>query len=92
MLATNPSVLLLDEPSRGIDIGAKGEVFRILANHARDGLAVVYTTSEVGECLAIAHRIIVMRRGRIVAEFDPRHDKGSDHGRLWREPGRLTEF
>ena len=69
MLATNPSVLLLDEPSRGIDIGAKGEVFRILANHARQGMAVVYTTSEVGECLAIAHRIIVMRRGRIVAEF-----------------------
>ncbi|ROU03470.1 sugar ABC transporter ATP-binding protein [Histidinibacterium lentulum] len=69
MLATNPSVLLLDEPSRGIDIGAKGEVFRILADHARQGMAVVYTTSEVGECLAIAHRIIVMRRGRIVAEF-----------------------
>ncbi|WP_102960365.1 sugar ABC transporter ATP-binding protein [Mangrovicella endophytica] len=69
MLATEPSVVLLDEPSRGIDIGAKGEVFRLLAEGARSGLAVIYSTSEVGECLSIAHRIIVMSRGRISAEF-----------------------
>lgn len=69
MLATQPSVILLDEPSRGIDIGAKAEVFGLLASGARNGLAVVYTTSEVGECLSVAHRIIVMRRGRIAAEF-----------------------
>lgn len=69
MLATGPSVILLDEPSRGIDIGAKAEVFRILTEHAAKGTAVLYTTSEVGECLAIAHRIIVMRRGKIAAEF-----------------------
>jgi erythritol transport system ATP-binding protein len=70
ILATKPSVILLDEPSRGIDIGAKSEVFRLLAEGARQGLAVIYSTSEVGECLSIAHRIVVMRRGRIVAEFD----------------------
>ena len=70
MLATRPRVILLDEPSRGIDIGAKAEVFRILAERARQGLAVVYSTSEVGECLSIAHRIVVMHRGRISAEFD----------------------
>ena len=69
MLATGPSVILLDEPSRGIDIGAKGEVFRLLAERASQGLAVVYSTSEVGECLAIAHRVIVMRRGKVSAEF-----------------------
>jgi erythritol transport system ATP-binding protein len=69
MLATNPDVILLDEPSRGIDIGAKAEVFRLLAERARAGLAVVYTTSEVGECLSIAHRIVVLSRGRISAEF-----------------------
>ncbi|WAC50628.1 ATP-binding cassette domain-containing protein [Frigoribacterium sp. SL97] len=69
MLATEPDVILLDEPSRGIDIGAKAEVFRLLAERARNGLAVVYTTSEVGECLSIAHRIVVMSRGRIAAEF-----------------------
>lgn len=69
MLTTDPSVMLLDEPSRGIDVGAKAEVFRILAERAKSGLAVIYSTSEVGECLSIAHRIIVMRRGRISAEF-----------------------
>lgn len=70
MLATHPKVILLDEPSRGIDIGAKAEVFRLLAGHARKGLAVIYTTSEVGECLSIAHRIVVMSKGRISAVFD----------------------
>ena len=69
IMATNPYVILLDEPSRGIDIGAKSEVFRLLAEGARQGLAVVYSTSEVGECLSVAHRIIVMRKGRITAEF-----------------------
>ncbi len=75
MLATHPRVMLLDEPSRGIDIGAKAEVFRILAERAARGLAVVFSTSEVAECLSIAHRIIVMHRGRISAEF------GSDVGK-----------
>jgi erythritol transport system ATP-binding protein len=69
MLATDPKVVLLDEPSRGIDIGAKAEVFRILAQRATKGQAVVFTTSEVSECLSIAHRVIVMRRGRISAQF-----------------------
>ena len=71
MLATNPKMILLDEPSRGIDIGAKAEVFRLLGEKAAQGLAVVFSTSEVQECLSIAHRIIVMRRGRISAEFGP---------------------
>ena len=69
MLATGPDVLLLDEPSRGIDVGAKAEVFRLLAERASRGLAVVFSTSEVAECLGVAHRVIVMRRGRIAAEF-----------------------
>ncbi|SDA86275.1 sugar ABC transporter ATP-binding protein [Mesorhizobium qingshengii] len=69
MLITNPKVMLLDEPSRGIDIGAKAEVFRLLSERAARGLAVVFSTSEVAECLSIAHRIIVMHRGRISAEF-----------------------
>jgi erythritol transport system ATP-binding protein len=69
MLTTGPRVILLDEPSRGIDIGAKAEVFRLLAERAARGLAVIFSTSEVAECLSIAHRIIVMRRGRISAQF-----------------------
>ncbi|TIP80374.1 MAG: sugar ABC transporter ATP-binding protein, partial [Mesorhizobium sp.] len=69
MLTTDPKVMLLDEPSRGIDVGAKAEVFRLLGERAAQGLAVVFSTSEVAECLGIAHRIIVMRRGRISAQF-----------------------
>ncbi|MBB3172342.1 erythritol transport system ATP-binding protein [Endobacter medicaginis] len=71
MLATHPRAIVLDEPSRGIDIGAKAEVFRILAQRAREGMAVIYSTSEVAECFAVAHRIVVLRRGRISAEFGP---------------------
>ncbi|AJY38149.1 sugar ABC transporter ATP-binding protein (plasmid) [Burkholderia humptydooensis] len=71
MLATRPKVILLDEPSRGIDIGAKAEVFRLLSESATQGLVVVFSTSEVSECLSIAHRIVVMRRGKISAEFGP---------------------
>lgn len=71
MLATHPKAILLDEPSRGIDIGAKAEVFRLLGERAAQGLAVVYSTSEVQECLSVAHRIVVMRKGRISAEFGP---------------------
>ncbi len=70
MLATHPKVIMLDEPSRGIDIGAKAEVFRLLAERAKEGLAVIYSTSEVGECLSVAHRIVVMSKGRISTEFD----------------------
>ncbi|ESZ33234.1 MULTISPECIES: sugar ABC transporter ATP-binding protein [unclassified Mesorhizobium] len=69
MLTTDPKVILLDEPSRGIDVGAKAEVFRLLSERAAQGLAVVFSTSEVNECLSIAHRIVVMRRGKISAEF-----------------------
>lgn len=71
MLTTQPKVILLDEPSRGIDVGAKAEVFKLLAERASRGAAVLFSTSEVNECQSIAHRIIVMSKGRIVAEFAP---------------------
>ncbi|HEY9294645.1 MAG TPA: sugar ABC transporter ATP-binding protein [Microlunatus sp.] len=69
ILQTDPAIILLDEPSRGIDIGAKTEVFALLARLAAEGLAVVYTTSEVVECLGVANRVLVMNRGRFAAEF-----------------------
>ena len=71
MLATHPDVIMLDEPSRGIDVGAKAEVFKLLSQGARRGLAVIFTTSEVSECLSIPHRVLVMSKGRISAEFKP---------------------
>jgi erythritol transport system ATP-binding protein len=72
VLMTNPDVLLLDEPSRGIDVGAKAEIFGLMAREARRGLGVLYATSEVGEALGASNRIIVMSKGRIVRDFDTR--------------------
>jgi len=71
VLLTDPKVLLLDEPARGIDVGAKGEIFSLLFREARKGLAVLYVTSEVGEALSASHRVVVMSKGRIVREFSP---------------------
>lgn len=71
MLATHPDVIILDEPSRGIDIGAKAEVFKLLSEGASQGLAVIFSTSEVSECLSIPHRILVMSKGKVSAEFGP---------------------
>lgn len=71
VLMTAPDVLLLDEPSRGIDVGAKAEIFALMAREARRGLAVLFATSEVGEALGVSNRIIVMSKGRVVREFDP---------------------
>jgi erythritol transport system ATP-binding protein len=71
MLLTGPKVLLLDEPTRGIDVGAKGEIFALLFREARKGLAVLFATSEISEALTASHRIVVMSKGRVVREFDP---------------------
>ncbi|MDI6909045.1 sugar ABC transporter ATP-binding protein [Nocardioides sp.] len=73
MLMTKPQVLLLDEPTRGIDVGAKAEVFSLLFKAAESGLAVLYATSEIGEAMTSSHRVIVMNRGRVMREFDPLH-------------------
>ncbi|TWS18656.1 sugar ABC transporter ATP-binding protein [Tsukamurella asaccharolytica] len=72
MLMTDPKLLMLDEPTRGVDVGAKGEIFRLLFERAQGGLGVLYATSEISEALSAAHRVITMSRGRLVAEFDPR--------------------
>jgi erythritol transport system ATP-binding protein len=68
-LMTQPRVLLLDEPSRGVDVGAKADVFALMAEQAKQGLAVLFTTSEAEEALHVPDRLLVMNRGRIVGEF-----------------------
>jgi len=77
-LMTNPRVILLDEPSRGIDVGAKAEIFALMAREARRGLAVLFATSEVGEALGVSNRVIVMSKGRISGQFDPRTSTRED--------------
>ncbi len=68
-LAADPRVLLLDEPTRGIDVGAKNEIYRLINQLAKDGLGIIMVSSELPEILAIADRILVLARGGIAGEF-----------------------
>ena len=69
-LAARSHVLILDEPTRGIDVGAKAEIYAIMRQLADEGLGILFISSELPEILGLSDRILVMRRGRIVAEFD----------------------
>jgi len=68
-LAAGSQVLLLDEPTRGVDIGAKIEIYELVATLAAEGKAVVVVSSELPEVVGLSDRILVMRQGRISAEF-----------------------
>jgi ribose transport system ATP-binding protein len=67
-LAIQPKVLLLDEPTRGVDIGAKSEIYRIISNLAAQGVAILMISSELPEIVGMSDRVLVMREGRIVGE------------------------
>jgi ABC-type sugar transport system ATPase subunit len=69
-LETTPQVLLLDEPTRGVDVGAKHEIYKLMNQWTDQGLAIVLITSEMPELLAMSDRILVLHRGRLVASFD----------------------
>ncbi|MCS7242550.1 MAG: sugar ABC transporter ATP-binding protein [Candidatus Caldatribacterium sp.] len=69
-LARKPKLLIMDEPTRGIDVGAKFEIREMVRNLARQGLTVLYITSEPVEAIEVADRIAVMRNGRIIRIFD----------------------
>jgi len=68
-LATHPRILLLDEPTRGIDVNAKNEIYRLISELTQAGLAIVMVASELPEIMAIADRIIVLSEGKQTAEF-----------------------
>ena len=65
-LATRPKLLILDEPTQGVDVGAKSEIHKIIRGLAREGLAVLMISSDLGEVLGMSDRIAVMRGGRLV--------------------------
>jgi rhamnose transport system ATP-binding protein len=69
-LASDPRVLIVDEPTRGIDVGTKAEVHRLLSRLAQQGVAVLMISSELPEVLGMADRVLVMREGRLTGEFD----------------------
>lgn len=68
-LMTQPQVVFLDEPTRGIDVGAKTDVYQLVGKMAQQGLAVMFSSSELDEVMALADRILVMADGRITADL-----------------------
>ena len=68
-LLTDPRVLLLDEPTRGIDVGAKAEIFALMTEQAGRGVGVLFATSELEEALHVPDRLLVMAKGRSSREF-----------------------
>jgi erythritol transport system ATP-binding protein len=69
-LMRKPKLLLLDEPTRGVDVRAKAEIYAILRKLAREGIGVIFTSSEIEEVQALADRVLVLCQGRIVAEME----------------------
>ncbi|MEL7313758.1 MAG: sugar ABC transporter ATP-binding protein [Cyanobacteria bacterium J06559_3] len=67
-LAINPRVLILDEPTRGVDIGAKGEIYRIISDLAAQGIGILMISSDLPEVIGMSDRVLVMRSGKIVGE------------------------
>lgn len=70
-LLTQPRILLLDEPTRGIDVGAKREIFRLMSEFANKGFAIIMISSELPEILGMSDRIAVFKEGNLSAMFDP---------------------
>lgn len=79
-LLTEPDVLLLDEPTRGVDVGAKHEIYRVIDQLAGRGTAVLLISSELPELVGTCDRILVMRQGEKVAEMQ--RDEFHDHAIL----------
>jgi rhamnose transport system ATP-binding protein len=88
-LGRRPSLLIVDEPTRGIDIGTKAEVHRLLEELAGQGIAVLVISSELPEVLRLANRILVMREGRLVAEFA--HAEASEETIVAAATGQLEQ-
>jgi ribose transport system ATP-binding protein len=68
-MAARPRLLLLDEPTRGVDVGAKAEIYRLIEEARKEGMAILVASSELEELAGICHRIVVLRRGRVTADL-----------------------
>ena len=64
-----PEVILMDEPTRGIDVGAKSEIYKLIQNLASDGVGIIILSAEFKEINGICDRILILRKGRIVKEY-----------------------
>ena len=88
-LGRRPSLLIVDEPTRGIDIGTKAEVHRLLEELAGEGVAVLVISSELPEVLRLANRIVVMREGLVVAELT--HDEATEEAIVAAATGQVEQ-
>ena len=88
-LLLNPRVLLLDEPTRGIDIGAKEEIYRLLEELADEGVAILFASSELDEVLGMSDRVIVMHEGRLAGELE--RDELSEEAVMHLATGRVYD-
>jgi ABC-type sugar transport system ATPase subunit len=79
-LASKPKLLIVDEPTRGVDVGAKAEIHRLMSELAQQGLGILMISSELPEVLGMSDRVLVMRQGRLVAEFDRAEANQDDVG------------
>ena len=84
-------VLLLDEPTRGVDVGARSEIYRIITQLASEGMAVIMASSDMPEILSLSHRALILREGRVVAELDRSQlDKADVQDSIFRFASGLT--
>lgn len=88
-LETHPKVLILDEPTRGVDVAAKVEIHRLIDELAADGMGILLISSELPEVMRMSDRVLVLCEGEITGEFDPRrHDDGTVAAAAFPHPGR----
>ena len=93
-LQTQPKVLIIDEPTLGVDVGAKAEIYRIIAQLAGEGLAVILISSELPELIGLAHRVLVMHAGTIVGEVtrEQLEQRGAEERIVRLASGLTAEF
>ena len=89
-IATHPKVLILHEPTRGIDVGAKAEIYRILQELAQSGVGILIASSELPELIGQCDRILVMHRGTITGEFA--RSEAAEEPILACAMGQMTHF
>ena len=89
-LSGQPAVIILDEPTKGIDVGAKAEIHRLIGKLSQRGLSVLLISSDLPELLALSHRILVMHKGRLVGGARARAVRSSDSSCIWRRRERAA--
>ena len=79
-LQTQPQILIFDEPTRGIDVGAKAGIHDLIRKLAKDGVAVLMISSELPELIGMSDRILVMHEGQLAGELPAGRGRAADHG------------